>query len=251
MKIALIQVWLGKIPNYFWYHFETTKNLKGINFFIFTDQELTLDSENYFVGKITKNQLEEKISEKLNTKIILKNNKKTCDLKSSYGDLFEDHLKGYDYFGCYDIDTLFGDINKYIEPFLGSYDFISIGDEIFHNRLSGPFLIMKNSEEIKKIYRGENFIKCFDNEEVNCFEEHDLDRIAKEKYSVKIISETNVESNNGGKLTFDAKWFGNKVYVNDVEKMLYHFYRKDQINLEKLGNIISAKYNKKIIEDFM
>lgn len=251
MKIILIQVWLGEIPDYFWFHYETTKNQKDIDFILFTDQELKLDATNYKVYSTSKNKIEKKISDSLGTKITIKNNKKTCELKASYGDIFSEYITDYDYFGCYDIDTLFGDIRKYIEPYLGVFDFISIGDEVFHNRLSGPFLIMKNTNEIKKLYKGNEFIKCFDNEEVNCFEEHVLDKLAKEKYSVKIISETNVETNNGGKLTFDAKWLANKVYVGGIEKMIYHFYRKNETKFEKLGNVICAKYDKKIVEDFL
>ena len=33
MKIILIQLWLGKIPDYFWYHYDTTKNINGIEIF--------------------------------------------------------------------------------------------------------------------------------------------------------------------------------------------------------------------------
>ena len=77
MRIVLIQVWLGKIPDYFWFHYETTKNQKDIDFIIFTDQELKLDASNYKVYLISKNEIEQKISDRLETKITIKNNKKT------------------------------------------------------------------------------------------------------------------------------------------------------------------------------
>jgi hypothetical protein len=109
-QIALIQLWLGEIPDYFWYHYETTKNLIGFNFILFTDQKIKLNSKNYTVINTTKEEIELKISGKLNREIKIKNNKKTCDLKASFGDLFEEYVNGYEYFGCYDIDTLFGDV---------------------------------------------------------------------------------------------------------------------------------------------
>jgi hypothetical protein len=251
MKIALIQVWIGKIPDYFWFHYETTKNLKNIVFFFFTDQDLELTAKNYFVHKIDKNNIEKKLSIILGYNFKLLNNKKTCDLKASYGDLFYDYIKDYDYFGCYDIDTLFGDINKFINPYLGEYDFISTADEVFHNRLSGPFLLMKNTQEIRKLYQGQEFIICFQNPDVECFEESFINQRAHEKYKVKLIYSTNVETLNGGKNTYDCLWSGGKVFIKNEEKMLYHFYRKNQTKFEKLGNIISAKYDKKLLDDFV
>jgi hypothetical protein len=43
-KIVLIQVWFGKIPDYFWHHYETTKNIYGLDFILFTDQKIELES---------------------------------------------------------------------------------------------------------------------------------------------------------------------------------------------------------------
>jgi len=250
-KIALIQVWLGEIPDYFWYHYETTKNLKNIDFYFFTDQNLKLDSKNYFVHSINKFKIEDKLEQLLNYEIKIKNNKKICDLKACYGELFYEYIKDYSYFGCYDIDTLFGDMNKFVDPLINHYDFISTADEVFHNRISGPFLIMRNTEEIRTLYKGNDFIKCFENTEVECFEESVLNQRANQSFNVKLIYSTNVETSNGGKNTYDCLWSGGKVFVKNEEKMLYHFYRKDQTKFEKLGNIISAKYNKELVDDFM
>jgi len=87
-KIVLIQVWFGKIPDYFWHHYETTKNIYGLDFILFTDQKIELESKNYKVVSITKEDIEKKLSNKLNSEIKISNNKKTCDLKASFGDLF-------------------------------------------------------------------------------------------------------------------------------------------------------------------
>lgn len=251
MKICLIQIWIGNIPDYFWYHYETTKNLRNIDFLFFTDQEINLDSENYRVFKITKGEIEKKLSEILDEEVHLANNKKICDLKASYGELFYPYIKDYDYFGCYDIDTLFGDINKFIEPFLNEFDFISIGDEIYYKRLAGPFLLMKNTDEIRTLYKKQEFIRCLKNSEVNCFEENFLSEWANQKYKVKLIYSTNVETYNGAKNTYESQWSGGKVFVEKEEKMIYHFYRKNYTELKKIGNIISAKYDKKLVDNFL
>ncbi len=241
---------MGPIPDYFWFHYETTKNL-NIDFLFVTDQDIKLDSKNYKVIKTSKEEIESKLSNILRVDFKIKNNKKSCDLKASFGHIFEEHTRDYDYFGCYDIDTLFGDTEKYLTEHLGNYDFISIGDEKIHNRLSGPFLIIRNTKELRELYIGENFIRCFDNENVECFEEHVISDIAKSKYSVKLIDSSNCNIDNDGKNEYNCIWSGGKVFVNNEEKFIYHFYRKDNTKIEKIGNVISAKYDKTYIDDFL
>jgi hypothetical protein len=249
-RIILIQVWIGKIPDYFWYHYETTKDIRGLDFLIFTDQDLKLDSKNYRIVRITKEYLELKLSSKLNSDIKIINNKKTCDLKASFGDLFEEYIKGYDYFGCYDIDTLFGEVYSNITDYIGEYDFITIGDEIFHNRLAGPFLIIKNTEELRTLYRKGDYVGCMSKNDVECYEEHTLSELAMKYYKVKIINSINCETINGGKNTYDVRWSGGKLDVNGEEKILYHFYKKNHTIFNKVGNQIFGRYDKKFTEDF-
>jgi hypothetical protein len=249
-KVVLIQVWFGEIPDYFWYHYETTKNIYGLDFIIFTDQNIELSSKNYRVVNITKEEIEKKLSSKLNSEIIIKNNKKTCDLKASFGDLFESYIDGYDYFGCYDIDTLFGDVYSNLFQYLNEYDFITIGEETYHNRLSGPFLIIKNTKELRELYKNGDYVGCMLNNDVQCYEEHTLSDLAKEKYKIKIINSINCESNNGGKNTYDVCWSGGKLKVNDEEKMMYHFYRKGHTVFNRVGNKIYGRYDKKFVDDF-
>ena len=158
-KIILIQLWLGPIPDYFWYHYDTVKNIDGIDFLFVTDQEITLDSRNHTVVKTTMEEIDLKLSDRLGCDIKIKNNKKTSDLKASSGDIFSEYIDGYDYFGWYDIDTLFGDVHGYISQYLHEYDFISVGGKQFHNRLSGPFTLVRNTKELRELYRGEVFIE--------------------------------------------------------------------------------------------
>jgi hypothetical protein len=250
MKLLLIQTWFGPIPDYFWFHYETTKNL-NIDFLFVTDQDLDLDSLNYRIIKKSKDEIEQRLSQIFNTDFRIKNNKKTCDLKASFGHLYEEYTEGYDYIGVYDIDTLFGDAEKYLSILLGNYDFISIGDENIHNRLSGPFLIFKNLKNFRELYINEDFVKCFESEEVQCYEESVIDRIVKEKYSFYLIDSSNSNTQNGGKNEYSSFWSGEKVFVKGEEKLLYHFYRKDHTKFQRIGNTISAYYDKKYHEDFL
>ena len=247
-KVVLIQLWFGKIPDYFWFHYETTKNLKHIDFLFVTDQDIILDSPNYKVIKTNVDTVVDKVSDLLGSKIQLKSNKKTCDLKASLGDIFSDHIMDYEYFGCYDIDTLFGDVEKYVHPLLGEYDIISVGHETYHNRLSGPFLLMKNTEELRTFYRTNEFIKCFENADVECYEENVMDKLVDGKFTVKLICSMNTSS--FGKNIYDCVWTGGKNFIYGEEIFLYHFYRKNSTVFTKFGNKIYARYDKELLEDF-
>ena len=250
-NIILIQLWIGPIPDYFWYHYDTTKNISGVDFLFITDQtDLVLDANNYKVIFITKDIVEDLLKIKTKKSIKILQNKKVCDLKASLGDLFKYEIENYNYFGFYDIDTLFGDltsIQKYIDD---DYDVISIGNSVFHDRIAGPFTIVKNIEKLRKHYIHEDFYKCFESEHVTCYEEHDWYERLKNNYTIKIIDSMNVETDNGGKITYDVTWSGGKLNVNGDKKILYHFYRKKQTVFTKIGNKIFAKFDKKFIDDF-
>jgi hypothetical protein len=251
-KIVLMQLWLGKIPDYFWFHYETTKNL-NIDFLIFTDSGLVVDSPNYKVIPITKDEVEDKVSLMLNHDYKIINPQKISDLKSCLGELFEDYLIGYDFFGFYDIDTLFGDFQKWVIPYTEEYDVISFADKDYHNRVSGPFTIIKNTYENKRLYRKSlgRFIEILNFDYVTAFDEHEMSQILIENCKVKLIYDSiNCETQNGGKNTYDAYWSGGKVYIENEEKSLYHFYRKNKTKLNKVGNLITASYDKAIVDDF-
>lgn len=254
MKLKLIQLWIGKIPDYFWFHYETTKNLKDVEFLIFTDDDLVVDSPNYKVVPITKDEIENKISSMLDYDYKIINSKKINDLKSCLGELFEDYLTDCDFFGFYDIDTLFGDFQKWILPYTSEYDVISFADSIHHDRLCGPLTIFRNTYDNLRLYRNrfDEFLNTLNHDSIDAFEEHQLSQIALEKCKVKLIYDsTNCETHNGGKNTYEAYWSGGKVFVNNEEKLLYHFYRKNHTKFQKIGNTISVHYDKKIIDDFL
>ena len=88
MKVALIQLWFGPLPEYFNYHLETTKNIDLIDFYFFTDQDLDIKQDNFFYHKIDKGYVTDYLSKKLNHEIKVSSDKKVCDVKAALSDLF-------------------------------------------------------------------------------------------------------------------------------------------------------------------
>jgi hypothetical protein len=253
-KIALIQTWLGPLPNYFKEHIITCSQQEKIDFFIFTDQVVNdVSYPNIFINHITKEGVEERISNCLNKDIKLFSPYHTNNLKASYGDLYKEYVKGYDYVGCYDIDTLMGDLYNWVLPYLGEFDFISTGGRNFHNRISGPFLIWKNVKTLNtfyKLFNNPSLEVTLSNPSFYAFEEGEFAKRVMDEYKVKIIYNSQNLSEDNGKVTFDAIWDNGKVYCNEVEIMFHHFINKNHTTFHHIDNKIYVRYDKNFIEDF-
>ena len=254
-QIALVEVWLGKIPEYFKYHIETIGSMTCVDFYFLTNDK---DYDFSFVNHSNFNLFyisEENFLKKYNNISKVKINqishpKKIIDFKLAYFDMFQDLIGEYPYVGIYDVDTMFGNINPLLLEYTNHYDFISVGDEVYHNRLSGPLLIVKNNEEIRQLMRSDRYYETLKQEEIYGYGEQELSVIAMNNYKTKIIHSMNTEIENGGKTTYDVCWSGGKLMVNDEEKMIYHFYRKNHTVFNKVGNRIFGRYDKKFVEDF-
>jgi hypothetical protein len=254
-KIGLIEVWLGKVPDYFRFHLETIRHLSNIDFYFFTDDKSfnfdNYSNTNFHPNLITKIDFLERFNKVSKVKIVdIFNPKKITDFKLLYFEMFSEYISNYEFFGVYDIDTLFGDINSLLIESIKKYDFISVGDEVFHNRLSGPLIIFKNKKEILDLFHSDRFYEVLMGDSIYGYGEQELSVIAMNNYKTKIIHSMNTETNNGGKTTYNVCWSGGKLQVNDEEKMIYHFYRKNHTVFNKIGNKIYGRYNKKFINDF-
>ena len=254
-QIALIEVWLGKIPDYFKYHIETIGSMTCVDFYFFTndkDYDFTYITHPNFIGYyISEEGFLERFNNTSRVKIDkITHPKKIIDFKLAYFDMFQDIIGEYPYVGIYDVDTMFGDINPLLVQYTKDYDFISVGDEAYHNRLSGPLLIMKNTEELRSLMRTDRYYETLKMDDIYGYGEQELSEIAMNNYKTKIIHSMNTEINNGGKTTYNVCWSGGKLNVNDEEKMIYHFYRKGYTVFNKVGNQIYGRYDKKFVNDF-
>ena len=249
--ILLIQLWIGEIPDYFRYHLKTTENL-NVDFLFITDQDINIKYGNYSILKKTKDEIIELINGKLGVNLNNIENRNFTNLKPALANLFESHVKEYKYFGFYDIDVLFGDLEKFLLPHIEHYDVISFGNEKFCNRISGPFTIIKNTENNRKLYQLElqSLISRLNNYGVDAFDEIEYNKIVKNNLKCKILFDVCNSDVDNGKTHYDAEWNGGKVYRNNTEKMLHHFYDKKNTNIRYIGNTIISEHKKPFYEDF-
>ena len=252
-RIALVHVWMGPIPEYFKYHHRTCLDQR-VDFFMFTDQDLgpEYDAPNFKVIKLTMDDLIARLKARTGKDFLFRSNYKVAEVKPSYPDIFSDYVGEYEYVGWYDIDTLFGDIASWVEPYLGEYIAITQGEVGLYYRMSGPFTMIRNLPEIRGIYKYDpNFYSCMEKEE---YAEYD-ERLINERFvslglPIKVITDASNLDPVSNVIGFDAVWSGGKLFMNGREKLIHHFYQKGETKLEFRGNSIVSHQKVRYEEDF-
>lgn len=123
----------------------------NIDWLFFSDNsDLPALSENLRLIKFSKDDFNTLASAKLNLKVQIQESYKICDFKPCFGKIFEDHIGGYEFWGYFDIDLIFGNSDKFLNnSILDKNDIIST----YRHFLSGPFAIFRNIENLNLLYK--------------------------------------------------------------------------------------------------
>ncbi len=144
-KIKIISPYFGKLPSYINLWSQSIDKNTDIDFYLITD-DLDADfykPKNLHVIYMTFEELSQRLSYKLGIKREI-SAYKLCDLKPTYGKLFDDFLSNSDYWGYCDIDLVFGNIRKFLEEI----DFTKY-DKILD---LGHFSLIKNNPTMNSLY---------------------------------------------------------------------------------------------------
>lgn len=143
-KVCIILCYFGKFPetiDTFWY---SCKANPEFNWLIFTDCETENVPENVKVVKTSLDKIKQLAEKKLQLAINLESPYKLCDYKVAYGLIFEDYLKGYDFWGYGDLDVVYGDLKAFItDELLDKYD------KIYP---LGHLSLLRNNEECRRLF---------------------------------------------------------------------------------------------------
>ena len=124
-KIVFIIPYFGKWPSYFSMWLKSIKANPTIDFLIITDLEIGVGlSENIKILNWTFSKLKKHFQKFFDFEISLDRYYKLCDYKPVYGFVFQKYVQQYDFWGHGDIDCVFGDIRKFIDPLLDDFDAI-------------------------------------------------------------------------------------------------------------------------------
>lgn len=146
-----------------------------VNWILFTDDKTQYNyPENVAVHYTTFDKLRERFQSHFDFPIVLDRGWKLCDYRPAYGEIFEEELKGFDFWGNCDIDLMFGNIRKfYTDEVLNKYDKVGF---------FGHSVLYKNTPEVNARYKTilnskNNYINVLSNSEGVAFDEVGMEEI--------------------------------------------------------------------------
>ena len=140
-RIAFILPYFGKFPNYFRLFLSSCLDNSDIDFYIFTDQKELVSKNNIKVIYNSFDEFKERIKRNFDFDVCLETPYELCDFKVAYGDIFQDLLQKYDYWGFCDCDLVWGKIRHFLTDDILKYD------KIF---MRGHCTLFKNNDDLRK-----------------------------------------------------------------------------------------------------
>lgn len=258
-RIAFINCYFGAFPWYFDYFVHSCRYNTDIDFYVVTDNTLYERDLPPNVRLIFKSLEEINVlaSAKLGFDTNIRNGYKLCDFKPVYGMLFDDLLKGYDFWGMNDIDIILGNIGSFItDEILAEYELISVR----HDYITGYFCLFRNNEKMNRLFmHSRDYKKVLSSDVHYCFDETNFKHkeFAVGIHPIHIVTEVesmthvvrrlqmarqlkayfnwHVVEAIPGKLAWDR---GTLVYDNEYEALLYHLITlKETYNPPRVDHI--------------
>lgn len=253
-RLCFIIPYFGKLPNYFPLFLKSCGTNKDFNWILFTD-----DMDNYdYPPNVERIQMsfkecQELVQSRFDFPVVLTKPYKLCDLKPMYGYIFEDYIKDYRFWGHCDVDTIMGNLGKWLtEDCLEKHDkLFCLGHmTIYRNTPENNRVFMSNIngyEIYKKILSTSTY--CNFDEEWN--NDYNINEIFKKQ--CKRIFETDYSLNIAPPYNrFHRIQYIGKGIENTINGYLIEKY-KDALYLWDKGDIyrLYKKNNQLIREDFL
>lgn len=145
-SIVIIIPYFGKLPTYFTIWLKSVEYNPTVDFKIYTDCKFEgVLPRNVQIVNITWEELRNKVKRVCGEDIVLHQPYKLCDYRPVYGEIFEEDIQGYTFWGHCDMDLVFGDIRSFLkDEILEKYDRI----------LSrGHFCLYRNEKHVNLLYK--------------------------------------------------------------------------------------------------
>ncbi len=170
MKIAILVVYFGRLPKFTQLFLASCARNRGVDFFLIGDAWKGVLGDvpsNCYLDTMDLDQLVSLVNRKTGFMPNIASPYKLCDFKPAFGDIFQEKLAGYDYWGFSDIDLILGDLMEFLTH-LDKYDIFSTRQEF----LSGPFFLMRNTASINRLYKNSKDIaRVLTSDQHFCFDE--------------------------------------------------------------------------------
>ena len=147
-KICLIMPYFGNLPPNWGGFIESCKDNKNIDFLFITDCAIDSIPSNVHIINVSWEKFKKEIVEKLKKigykRICLTHPYKICDIRPCFGFLFEEYLRGYEFWGYMDCDLIWGNIGKFLY-----HSLINEWDRLYRH---GHLSICKNKKDLNMLF---------------------------------------------------------------------------------------------------
>lgn len=234
-SIAYIVPYFGKLPDNFPLWLIGCEKNPTVDWLIYTDDHTDYSyPDNVKVTYMSFEDMKSKIQQKYDFSISMSKPYKLCDFKAAYGEIFEEELKGYDFWGHCDLDMMWGDIRKFLtDNILSKYE--KIGNQ-------GHSTLYRNKPEVNARYRSNiegvvNYKDVFSSDKAFAFDENPMcyiyDALGIDYYSKTIYAHLN---------KYESSFYLGHLSKEDIYK------NKHQVFFWKDGKLIRYYLRQKEIE---
>jgi hypothetical protein len=268
-KILVFICYFGKAPWYLDYFMQSCIDNKDVDFVFYTDiQEITFTGDNLKIIPISFEEFTRTINNYFSFDLNIKHPMKLCDIRPSFGEVFQDQIEGYDFWGYCDVDVVFGKIRYFLDDSV-----LEDNDVIFTkpDYPTGFFAIYKNQANINSLYKSTpDYIKVFQDEKLLCFDEcgghysqvcngvnildteYEIDSmhhiLERNRDTINVLYEFYSIEGTPGRIKYQN---GVLIYKDEFEVLLYHltsfknnFYVKSNIlKKEDLNNYLIGEFS--------
>lgn len=144
-------VYYGDWPRYADLYLKSCRANPNIDFLLFTDLKLEIDSvleKNVIVHKISFEDVVRTLRNRLGINASSDDPYKLCDLRPAYGLIFQEYLSDYEYWGWSDVDVVLGRTGPFLED-LDGYDVWCVREKW----TTGSWTLLRNDEKINTLFK--------------------------------------------------------------------------------------------------
>ncbi|MFA5155568.1 MAG: DUF6625 family protein [Patescibacteria group bacterium] len=148
--IIIIDYFGGQWPRWFPFYLESCRRNPDITWLIHTDCPVdSFNIKNVIFRSMTRAAYIRHVSERLQINFAPADDYKLCDLKPTRGVLFEEEIRGYDFFGYGDIDVIYGDIRRFYTAEVLKNNVLSTSATM----IAGHLALFRNSAWLRNAFR--------------------------------------------------------------------------------------------------
>lgn len=239
--LVVLVVWIGPLPESFPMWLSSSEN-QPFDFIFFTDQ-LRPNYCNHKWNYVTLKSLKSLFCDAINFSVELSSSYKICDFRPAFGEIFNNYISQYDYWGYCDLDIILGNSNMLMDKILNTTP-----DKLFQR---GHLSFFKNTPEINSLYKNGTYVDykyIYSTNKYCMFDEwHGIGEILKEKNKTIFHEEILVDINPNSHLfkSTNITNYPNQIFVYKDRRIFQYYLESNGIARKEFYYI---HFQKRIID---